>query len=413
MDTRIETTRNATRSRMTAWGTTVLVAAGLALGACQEPPEGEEAQAQSLTAVPVGPEAAFSAVLKGIGYFEHEAEQEEMRQAFAQIEGKLDTIEDEVVAVSNEQKKQELRGVQRDIDRDRSQKVQAVLLKLRDTPSLANSLEVDPSGVALTYAKDSFYFFSGPNSINLTRFDYRLALPTLMEAVDTWLEVHKIGRLPLTQDDRNQLRAYAGVLDRVVSRINSNVSCWTHQTSGKVVINGQKKQACSHTPVCVDKIRVTSSTGTTTRSVGSTCAIKDIPDAKRSAALRVYHDPGSITAIATKWRAIANDPESIPLCGQNYDNDCCPDGTCSGGLACIDFGSSRSCLTCGGHDDYCCANDVCEPGLRCQNRPAGIGGGRACLYDTCGKDGQFCCEDTSRPACASGLHCNFDARCQH
>jgi hypothetical protein len=99
-------------------------------------------------------------------------------------------------------------------------------------------------------------------------------------------------------------------------------------------------------------------------------------------------------------------------CGQSHDNDCCPDGRCAEGLVCIDFGTGKSCLNCGGHMDECCAGDVCNAGLRCHNIRADLGGGRKCSYDPCGAPGQNCCEDNDTGyECASGAACPFSLRC--
>jgi len=240
-------------------------------------------------------------------------------------------IETALANLTFEERREEALSIARAIDAARAQVLAA-----------ANQANGDPDGDApmglalsagITLMSSSFYSFPPKLSGAPDHYDPRLALPSFIMAVDTWIAIRRVAALKWDSTSKQQLSSFAGFIDTTVNKITSSVSCkqvW--QTYKRVVSSGGKtgtsgpphridsggsstaippptEWACSHRLNCTDLISQTdvahgeATSGACPVPIPKNSLVSDQVQRELS-----NYKLADYRATANRWRAIASAP---------------------------------------------------------------------------------------------------------
>jgi hypothetical protein len=173
----------------------------------------------------------------------------------------------------------------------------------------------DASDMALlaanTLNQDVFFVFA--NSQGGRLFDPRLATPTFITAVTSWLAIRERGSIPMSGATDGRLGSFAGRMEWVVGQTRDSVSCVAVQESDTVPCQVKpevcERKVCNAYVECTDRIA-----GQTTRfdessSDGQCSSQYRVPAPGKEAALEQgRYAADTNAAIAAAWRAYGGMP---------------------------------------------------------------------------------------------------------
>ena len=129
----------------------------------------------------------------------------------------------DVENISYELRRAEAIEITRAVDAQRAAYTAALQYSI-DHPG-ETSDEVAALSAALALASASFYMFPGRTASSPDRFDPRAALPSFLEAVNTWLALRKVNGSAWTPTSENALLNMASSLEGIIAKIRAAVVC--------------------------------------------------------------------------------------------------------------------------------------------------------------------------------------------
>jgi hypothetical protein len=165
---------------------------------------------------------------------------------------------------------------------------------------------------ANTLDQDQFYLFEHLGGS--TRFDPRMATPTFVGAVTSWLGVRENGGITMNAAMDERLHTLANRLDWIVAQTRASVSCSAVQDEIELPCgrpdSGCTKYFCDAHTECWDTVLGQATYFDRTRTTGHCDAVFSVPapDKERVEEQRRY-GADTFDALAAAWRAYADAPD--------------------------------------------------------------------------------------------------------
>jgi hypothetical protein len=241
----------------------------------------------------------------------------DLQRNFDDIKWALDNLASQVENLTFDTMRWETNAVSRDAANDRANVIHEALRFAPGQPWLADGYMRGAWSAADKWFQDPNYTFVGMNTsvTNPTRFDPRIAAPTAIEAVNTYIVMRGLaakyaqGGQPVPIDDnmRNDLRTFAQNLDWRVQQIKGAVRCEERRNLVSQKRDGHAvRTGCNYFYYCEDKIAESFVYDKPMRHVNVPCDSATTYRAADSAAAYKKYSPDAYHAIAETWRALAN-----------------------------------------------------------------------------------------------------------
>jgi hypothetical protein len=241
----------------------------------------------------------------------------DLQRNFDNIEWHIKEVEGKVKALTYVTKQFEVNDVTRQADSDREMKVKNALYTSAAFPHLAAMYEFDALGVAGTWLTQSHYTFAGTGEQSPTRFDFRIASPLVVEAVNAWLVLraiadkyaaeHNLPRHPLDAMTKEKLRKMSYDLDARTTTAINIVHCDERRTP-RYTKRGNERvlTGCTYSYSCEDGIAQTFVWDRPSRvAEHSPCQAAVIRRQAETDEMRAKYNAWPYYDIAAKWREVS------------------------------------------------------------------------------------------------------------
>ncbi len=129
----------------------------------------------------------------------------------------------DVQNLTYELRRAEVIEITREVDAQRAATLASMQYTIDHPGDTAGEVTALTSANALSI--QSFYTFPGRTDKSPDRFDPRAALPSFLEAVNTWLVLRRMNHSNWTDESRNAVLGFASRLDDIVAAIRGGVVC--------------------------------------------------------------------------------------------------------------------------------------------------------------------------------------------